>query len=181
MPEWSFQRRLITGMVLIGLLAILASGASLFASRSLITRMASVATGESRDLADARALQLIGVKCIADVRACLLTGGAQWAPAAIAASSQLRTLATSLQTRIGDSKGLALLDDVVAAERAHEGAFQRALIVSGPSERTPAASYLESVLLSAEQLERSLALFVTQRRIGQDSQPGAVAGGREPR
>jgi signal transduction histidine kinase/ActR/RegA family two-component response regulator len=160
-PEWSFQRRLITGMVLIGLLAILASSASLFASRNLITKMASVATGEGRDLADARALQLIGVECIADVRACLLTGGTQWAPAAISASSQLRSLATSLQTRIGDSKGLALLDEVVAAERAHDAAFQRALIVSGPSQQSPAASYIESVLLSAEQLERSLALFVT--------------------
>src|SRR5580765_7032776 len=117
--EWSFQRKLITGVIVICLLAILTSGASLVASPVLIANMAGLATGEGRNLTGARALQLAGMNAIADIQACLLAGGKQFAPAARAGSSLVRDLATNLRPRMTDPEGRALLDAVLAAEQAH--------------------------------------------------------------
>jgi signal transduction histidine kinase/CheY-like chemotaxis protein len=159
-PEWSFQRKLITGVIVVCMLAILTSAASMFASRMLIANMANVATGEGRDLADARALQLVGVRNIADVHACLLTGGREYAPAARAGSSLVRDLVTRLQTRITDPKGRTFLDGVLAAERAHQDAFAQALTVSDATQSSSPARYPEAVLSSGVQFDRELDAFV---------------------
>ena len=42
MGEWSFQRKLISGVILICLLAIMTSAGALFASRFLIANLAQV-------------------------------------------------------------------------------------------------------------------------------------------
>jgi signal transduction histidine kinase/ActR/RegA family two-component response regulator len=160
-PEWTFQRKLITGVIVICMLAILTSAASLLASRILIANMASVATGEGQDLADARALQLIGVKNIADVRASLLAGGQEFVPEARAGGSQVRDLVARLQTRITDPEGRSLLDDVLVAERAHQDAFERALAPRTPAGPT-ATLYAESVVSRSEHLNRALAALVTR-------------------
>ncbi len=159
MAEWSFQRKLITGVILVCLLAILTSVGSLFASRVLIANMANVATGEGRDLSDARALQLVGVRNIADVHACLLTGGREFAPAGRAGSAVVRDLTGQLRARTMNPEGRVLLDAVLAAERAHQEAFERALVIPGSPQRASALDH-NSVLAHGEQLDRSLAAFV---------------------
>ncbi|MEO5617851.1 MAG: ATP-binding protein [Candidatus Eisenbacteria bacterium] len=161
--EWSFQRKLISGVILICLLTILTSGASLIASRSLIATMAKIETGEGQDLADARALQLYGLKNIADVQACLLTGSKALAPAARAGSTQLLDLTVRLQNRLSDPEDRSLLQQVVAAERAHQNAFARELIASSAGTRARSvAQYPESIVARAAQFDRSLAAFVAR-------------------
>ena len=59
MAEWSFQHRLISGVIVICLLAILTSVASLFTSRNLIANITKVATGEGRDLVEAFAKRML--------------------------------------------------------------------------------------------------------------------------
>ena len=159
MSDWSFQRKLITGVIVICMLAILTSGASLFASRVLIANMERVSAGEGQDLADARALQLIGVKNIADVQACILTGGREFAPAARAGSTLVRDLVARLQLRTTDPEGRSLLDHVLAAERAHQDAFARALIHSGPP-GSPTSFNSKPVVSQGEQFDQALAVFV---------------------
>jgi signal transduction histidine kinase/CheY-like chemotaxis protein len=159
--EWSFQRRLITGVIVICLLAIITSGASLFTSRILIANMTNVATGEGRDLADARALQLIGVKNIADAHACLLTGGKEFAPAARAGSSEARELIARLQLRISDPEGRSLLDKVATTERSYQDAFAHALISPGSLTSSSGELYAEQLLTRGEDFDRALAAFVT--------------------
>jgi signal transduction histidine kinase/ActR/RegA family two-component response regulator len=156
-PRWSFQRKLITGVILIGVLAILASVESMLASRSLIASTAKVATTEGRDLEDARALQLVGLKNIAETHACLLTGGREFAPAARVGSAQARELIRSLQTRITDPEGRALLDMLLAAERAHADAFADALAGGG----SPTALYSQLALARGVQYDTALAALVT--------------------
>ncbi|MGE5049693.1 MAG: hypothetical protein ACM3PC_14030, partial [Deltaproteobacteria bacterium] len=111
MSEWSFQRKLITGVIVIGLLALLTTVAALITSRLLISNVTQAAAGETRDLADARAMQAIGRKDIADVQACLLTAGREFAPSARAGSAQLRELANRLQARTTDAANRRLLDN----------------------------------------------------------------------
>jgi signal transduction histidine kinase/ActR/RegA family two-component response regulator len=158
--EWSFQRKLITGVIVICLLAILTSGASMFASRILIASMTRVSAGEGQDLSDARALQLIGAKNIADVRACLLTGGGEYAPAARAGSSLVRDLVARLQTRTTDPEGRSLLDGILIAERAHQEDFARALTASGTPQRSSTNLDRQQVLLRSAQFDQALTALV---------------------
>ncbi|HEY6194142.1 MAG TPA: ATP-binding protein [Candidatus Eisenbacteria bacterium] len=160
MSGWSFQRKLATGVILICVLAILTSVVSLVTSRSLIVNMAKVATGEGQDLADARALQLIGLKNIADVHACLLTGGREFAPAARAGSMRARDLVGRLTRQIKDAEGRALLDSVLVAESAHADAFARALALPGGPKGSFKALYSEPVLTSSAQYDQALAALV---------------------
>jgi len=152
---------LITGIIVICLLAILTSVASLVASRLLIANMTNVATGEGRDLADARALQLVVMKDIADVHSCLLTGGTEFAPAANAGSSMVRDLVAQLQTRLTGTEDLALLDHVPVTDRAPQAAFARALSLSGVAVGDAGAAYREQVLASGVQLEQATTALVT--------------------
>ena len=68
MPSWSYQRKLITALIAIGLLAILSSGASLVVSRLIVASVDKVATSQARDLTDSRQLQLSGLRKILDAR-----------------------------------------------------------------------------------------------------------------
>ena len=161
MSEWSFQRKLITGVIAICLLAILTSGATLFASRTLIANMATGSAGEGRAVAEAKALQLVGVKKIADVQACLLTGGREFAPAAREGSFRVRELAQRLRSRITDPAGGALLDGVLAAERAHQEAFNRVLAVPDPPGGRSMAASIGPVPSLGEEFDHALAGLVT--------------------
>ena len=127
MPEWTFQRKLISGVIAICLLAILTSAASLFASRVLIANMDVISNGIGQDLHDAKDLQLTGIKKIADVRACLLTRAGPFESAARAGSLRVRELAAGLKSRVADPEVRILLDRVLNAERSHEEAFEREL------------------------------------------------------
>jgi signal transduction histidine kinase/ActR/RegA family two-component response regulator len=159
-PEWSFQRKLISGVIVVCLLAILTSGASMFASRVLISGMADVATGEGQDVADAKSLQLIGVKNIADVQACLLTGGRQFAPAARAGSALVRDLVTRLQGRLADPEDRALLEKILTTERAQQEAFAGALAASGTVKG--ATLDPEPIMVRGTEFDRALAALVTR-------------------
>lgn len=158
--EWSFQRKLFTGVILICLLAILTSAASLIASRSLIANMAAIETGEGRNLSEARALQLAGVKQVSDVQACLLTGGREFAPAVHGGSALVRDLLTRLESKIADPGGRSLIEHVRIAEQAHHEAFARELIVSSATPGSANAHYPEAVLLRAAQFNRALLSLV---------------------
>jgi signal transduction histidine kinase/ActR/RegA family two-component response regulator len=161
--NWSFQRKLTTGVILICVLVLLTTVVSLFASRSLITNMTKVTSGEGQDLADAWALQLIGLKNIADVHACLLTGGTEFVPAARAGSAKARELVNRLQGQITDPEGRALLVSVMAAELAHEDAFTHALAEAGVGAGHSGALYPQAVLARSAQYEQALAALVAHR------------------
>ena len=49
MTRWSHQQKLNTGLIVIGLLAVLSSGASLIASTVLVRNMAALAESEVRN------------------------------------------------------------------------------------------------------------------------------------
>jgi signal transduction histidine kinase/ActR/RegA family two-component response regulator len=159
-PEWSFQRKLISGVIVVCLLAILTSGASMFASRVLISGMADVATGEGQDVADAKTLQLIGVKNIADVQACLLTSGRQFAPAARAGSALVRDLVTRLQGRLADPEARALLEKILTTERAQQEAFTHALASSGTVKG--ATLDPDPIMIRGAEFDQALAALVTR-------------------
>ena len=160
MPEWSFQRKLITGVIVICMLAILTSVASLIASRVLIANMATVEAGEGQELSDAREMQRLGVKNVSDVRICLLTGGSEFASAVRAGSSQMRDLAAQLRLRMTDSTSVALLDAIVAAERAHQDVFVTALAGPGTPRGSALDRYAEPLRASGTRLEQALATLV---------------------
>ena len=158
--EWSFQRKLITGVVVVCMLAIMTSTLSMYTSRVLIANMEKVATGQGQDLSDARALQLIGVTNIADVRACLLTGGREYAPAVRVGSSQVRELVERLQARAADPEDRSLLNDVLIAERLHLEAFTTALISSTAPKGPGDVPSPEPVARAAARFDRALAALV---------------------
>src|SRR3970282_97109 len=123
-PEWSFQRKLISGVIVICLLAIVSSAASLVASRMLVASVETAATEEVTVLEDARDLQRIGVTYIANVHDFVLAGGEGRASAAKAGSALLRDQAGRLKARITNPEGRSRLDEILAAERAHHDAFE---------------------------------------------------------
>ena len=168
MAEWSFQRKLVTGVISICMLAILTSAASLFVSRVLIANMEVLASGAGRDLQDAKELQLAGVKKLADVRACLLSGGTAFGPAARAGSARMRLLAAALRSRTENPDVRLLIDAVVDAERSHQEAFERGLADVSARGGWRAAPRAESTLARGILLDQSLAVLVA--RIEADSQ-----------
>jgi len=177
--EWSFQRKLISGVILICLFAILTSAASLFASRVLIASMSRVATGEGLVLSDAKTLQLIGVKTIGDVQACLLTGGRSSAPAVRAGTSQAEELVNRLRPRITDPEGRGLLEQVVTAAHEHQDAFDRAMSATAQPRGSPSTLYPEAVLASGERYNRALSALVTyveSDRLGNLAKSRAAVG-----
>lgn len=160
MPEWSFQRKLISGVIVICLLAIVSSGASLVASRMLVATVESAATGEVTVLEDARALQRIGVAYISNVHDFLIAGGEGRASAAKAGGALLRDQAGRLRARITTAEGRRLLDEILAAQRDHHDAFERGLAAPAPGGRSSAASGADAVSILATRLDRSLNALV---------------------
>ena len=163
MPEWSFQRKLITGVIVICLLAILTSVASLFASRIVVDNMNTMAFGAGREVEDAKALQLMGIQKLADARACLLSGGRDYTVAARKGSAELRALIARMKSQLPDSETRVLLDNVSLAEASHEDMFERALaeFASAPDAPSPSPT-----LERGEQLKSALSALVTRVESG---------------
>ncbi len=157
MPEWSFRGRLITSVLIITLLAILTAIASLVTVRVMIANMTRSTGDADHIVAEARALEALGVENVAQARACLLPGGAGSAPAVFARSAAMREMAAQLAAQITDPTVRARLDAVVAAEREYQAAF--ALALGGPDERRgPAAPVSgQTVAAGGDRLERALA------------------------
>ena len=109
MAGWSFQRKLIATVMLIGLLAIISSGASLVISRVIVGRVDKVAANQAQILTDSRQLQIDGIRKILDARTWVLTGDAGYVVAARSGSAAMRDQIASLKARIKDSPGEALL------------------------------------------------------------------------
>jgi signal transduction histidine kinase/CheY-like chemotaxis protein len=160
--EWSFQRKLITGVIAICLLAILTTCASLFASRVLIANMDLLTSGASQDFEDARALQFAGVQKVADARACLLTGGTEYVTEVRDGSARVRDLSARLETRMTDRESRALLEGFLSAERRHQEAFEAALIAYRASQDKSTHASPMTVLARSEEFERALTAVVTR-------------------
>jgi signal transduction histidine kinase/ActR/RegA family two-component response regulator len=124
--KWSHQHTLNTGLIVIGLLAILSSGASLFASKVMVQDMAALAIGEVRDLSESQALRVSGYQEISDASASLLTGEEAYARAARSGSAAVRDRVAQLETEILDNEGRSLVARIQAAERDYMDAFERA-------------------------------------------------------
>jgi len=141
MSKWSIQRTLNTGLIGIGFLAILSSGATLFASKILIQGMATPAVHEAGNFADIQALRHVCLQEIADASAALLTGEAQYARAAGTGSATARDMVARLKTQIVDPEGRSQVERIETAERDYQEAFGHALAAqAGPLKLSTAAA-----------------------------------------
>lgn len=131
MRRWSQQFTLNVGLIVIGLLAVVSSGASLVASKYLAHDMAAIAVDGAHNVSDSRTLRLSGLHEIADASTALLTGEARYARAARSWSLAVRAGAARLQTRIADPEGRFLVGRVQATERDYQQAFDEAASSSG--------------------------------------------------
>jgi signal transduction histidine kinase/ActR/RegA family two-component response regulator len=159
-PEWSFQRRLITGIGVICMLVVFTSIASLFTSRVLVSRMTELATGEGQELANVRELQVAGLELVADAHGCLVTSSREGAMQERADSFRVRDLLRRMRSGASVPATGALLDRVDVAEREHQASFDRAWKERGASGRNPATADAESVLARGRRLHESLAALV---------------------
>jgi len=159
MRRWSRQHTLNTGLIVIGLLAILSSGASLFASRVLIRDMAELTAEQGRDSRPHLAVRITGLREISAVSAALLTGSAQDARAAGAVSANLREQVARLRAQKTDPEIAPFLDTVERADREYQAAFESALR-SPPGQ--PSASATALVGTRGLALERSLDALVAR-------------------
>src|SRR5690349_1374880 len=123
--------------------------------------MAQVATGETRELADARTLQLLGAQNTADVNACLLTGGADGALGAREGSVRIRELATRMQAQTTDAETRGLLGDVLASEGSRQDAFAHALGASGSAHPPATAALLDVVRSRSDQFDQAVTALAT--------------------
>ncbi len=133
MSRWSYHLALNVGLVVIGLLALLSSGAALIASTVLVQDMARLAENEVRDLAESQAVRLIALREVSDGTALVLTGDQKFAIAARAGSAKLRERLDSLEEQIFDPAGKQLVAGIRAAEAEYLAGLERAdLVPSGP-------------------------------------------------
>ena len=116
MRMWSRQHTLNTGLIVIGLLAILSSGASLFASRVVVHDMAKLTAEPGRDPGQLQAVRLAGLREISAVSTALLTGEAQDVRAAGALSANLHEQVARLRTQTTDPEIGSYLDRVERAD-----------------------------------------------------------------
>jgi signal transduction histidine kinase/ActR/RegA family two-component response regulator len=169
MRRWSQQHTLTTGLIVIGLLAILSSCASLFASKFLVQDMAALAIGEVRDLSSTEALRLTGLREVAAANSALSTGDQAFAREARSRSTELRELVARLQGRIVDRQGLAGATRVQMAEANLMDSFEASLRGRGAGRPASGASTVASRGLA---LQQALDALVTQME-------PAAAGGLE--
>ncbi|HEY3216186.1 MAG TPA: ATP-binding protein [Candidatus Eisenbacteria bacterium] len=162
MTGWSFQRTLITGLILMGLLAILSSVASLLASRILVASMEQVAADVARDLTEAEKLQVLGARKVAGVRAYLLTGEDVYGREARLGSAAVRNRIRRLEARVSTREARELLARIGTSERAHQDWFERARALrEAHAPRGQLAVFVtESVEPRALEFERALDAFV---------------------
>ena len=166
MTRWSNQHLLNTGLIVIGLLAILSSGATLFASRTLVRDMAKVAIGEAHDLKDSETLRIIGLREILDASTALLTGEEQYARAARSGSAVLRGGIVHLRAQIADPDGRALLDRVERAESDYRADFERAPLAPAGRREILATAAAGSSGLALEQALDALVAHMEPAAVG---------------
>ena len=159
MPRWSRQHTLNSGLIVIGLLAILSSGASLFASRVLIHDMAKLTAEQGPRPSPHQSVRLVGLQEISAVSLALLTGEAQHARAAGAVSANLRDQVAQLRTQITDPEVGPFLDRVELADHEYQQAFEHALSALPGLPSASAAALVGSRGLA---LERSLDALVAR-------------------
>jgi len=158
MAGWSRQYTLYTGLIVIGLLTIASSGASLFASRALVQSMAALAIGEVRDLAGSQALRLAGLREVSDSRASLLTRDERSIRAARSGSAAVQDRIAHLEATITDQEGRLLVDRIRTAERDYREAFEQTL--RAPEGR-PAGSATAVLVSRGADFEQALDALVT--------------------
>jgi signal transduction histidine kinase/CheY-like chemotaxis protein len=162
-PEWSFKRKLISGVIVICLLAVVSSGVSLFASQMLVGRVETAATGEVEDLEDledARSMQVIGVRYVANSNKTLLAGGPEFASSVRDGSALLRARAGDLRARVTGPNARSLVDEILAAQRILHGAVERALAAPGFSRGSTTVDDAEAVRVPGDRLDRALTALV---------------------
>ena len=130
MASWSIERRLITTLIVVGLLAVLSSGVSLVVSRLLVASVDEVATSQARNLADSRQLQVSGVRKILDARTWVLTGDSGYVVTARSGSAGMRNLIAHMESRLAGSPGETLLSRVATTERQHQEKLERAVLAA---------------------------------------------------
>ena len=169
MRRWSRQHTLNTGLVVIGLLAILSSGASLIASRVLIHDMARLSADEGRGPDPLQVVRLAGLREISAVSLALLTGQAQHAQAAGALSANLRVEVARLRTQTTEPGIGSLLDRIDRDDRDYQLAFEDALRALPGQPSTASTALVGSRGLALEQSLNAL--------VSRISPPVAVAPG----
>jgi signal transduction histidine kinase/ActR/RegA family two-component response regulator len=165
--RWSTRHKLNTGLIAIGLLAILSSAASLIASNVLITDMGALAVREVRDLGDSQALRLIGLREISDASTSLLTGEEQYLRAAHSGSAALRDGVAHMVAKMADPEGRLLVDRVQTAEREYLESFESA---------RGAAVGRQEILATAAVGSRGAALERALDALVEHMEPAAVGG-----
>ena len=167
MERWSYRHTLNTGLIVIGLLAILSSGASLFASKILVQQMGALAIGEVRNLADSQALRLVGLREIAEAHAALLTGEDRYVRASRAGSATLRDQLGRLEAQLIDPAGRSMAIAVRTAEGRYQAAVEQSLRGSGGP---PAAARAAGAASYGLAFEHALDAFVVHM------EPAAAGG-----
>jgi signal transduction histidine kinase/ActR/RegA family two-component response regulator len=129
MTTWSQPSKLKAGLIVIAVLAILSSGLSFLASRSLIRSMATPATSGADLLAGSQALRFAGLGEVSGASASLLTGEEQYARAARSGSDLVRDRLARLGKQAVDPEGHSLLERIQTTEGEYREAFERALAI----------------------------------------------------
>ncbi len=144
MHKWTHQHTLSSGLIVIGLLAILSSGASVFASKMLVREMATLTIGRSQNLTDSQDLRIIGFREVSYGSTSLLTGEAQYARAVRLESAALRGGVARLQAQAADPGDRSLLDRIDLAERDYREEFETAIRAPDDRLATPVTAAMAS-------------------------------------
>ena len=163
MGMWSRQHTLNTGLIVIGLLAILSSGASLFASRVVVHDMAKLTAEQARDPGQLQAVRLAGLREISAVSTALLTGEAQDVRAAGALSANLHEQVARLRTQTTDPEIGSYLDRVERADGEYQQAFDAALRTLPGQPSASAAALVGSRGVALEQLLDALVVRIERQ------------------
>ena len=144
MDKWSRKYTLRSGLILVGLLAILSSGASVIASRILVREMGTLTRYEGRGLTDSDELRLIGLREVLDANSSILTREESYSRAARAGSEVFRERVVRMRGRTEDVGSHLLLDRIELAERAYREAFENAVRGSRGAPGNPADAAMAS-------------------------------------
>ncbi len=144
MARWSYHLTLNAGLIVIGLLAILSSGAALLASTSLVREMATLAESDVRDLAESQATRLVGLREVADATAHVLTGDGPYVGAARDGSNAMRIRLDRLEAQLRDPAGRELVGAVRVTEREFVVQFERAAATPAGRARVLASTEMDA-------------------------------------
>ncbi|MBK7368937.1 MAG: response regulator [Candidatus Eisenbacteria bacterium] len=153
MAEWSFQRKLLTGVIVLCALAVAVGVTSMNASKGMAARLGRELDAVNANVTDARQLQLAGLGAILVAQAALLGEASTNESVEQAGSQRVRKLVAQLERRIAEPETRNLLATVTLAERVHQDAFELAFasrMQTGVTPRmsAPPAAQLELALIS---------------------------------